>query len=206
MNNACAGLFLLLGASALSGGVFAGGIDLALSDETANVAILLNPPERLPTTNGSELSVGGFVSEDDDRLAHLSLMARGKRQLDLSQYDLAAGIKAIGGDISIDPEQVIEGGEDVERVGAVGLGLEAGFLANPSRYNPINFSVSAFYAPSITSFFEAERFTEVSARLQIEVIPQVSTYIGYRRMGFDTSEYEDVRVDRSTHIGFSITY
>ena len=205
MNKAYAGLFLLLGTSALPSGAAAGGIDLALSNETANVAVLINP-ERLPDTNGAELSVGGFISEEDDRLAHLSLMARGKRQLELSQYDLAVGIKAIGGEIAIDSDQVGDGEEDTEKVGAVGLGFEAGFLVNPSRYNPINFSVAAFYAPSITSFSEAERFTEISTRLQIEVIPQASAYIGYRRMGFDTSEHDDVRLDRSTHIGLTITY
>ena len=80
--------------------------------------------------------MGGFISEEDDRLAHLSLMARGKRQLDLSQYDLAVGIKAIGGDIAIDADQLDDGDEDTEKVGAVGLGFEAGFLVNPLALQP----------------------------------------------------------------------
>ena len=206
MKNALAGIALLFGTSGLSPHVWAGGIDFALSDETANVAVLLNP-RQFYEANGAELSVGGFISEEDDRLVHLSLMARGYRQSATTQYNLAAGVKAIGGEVAIEEDRVQrKGGDDVEKVGAVGLGFQAGFLVAPSRYNPIEFSVGAFYAPSITSFSDADQFSEITARLQMEIIPQASAYVGYRRMGFDTNDYDDVRLDRSVHVGLKIVY
>ena len=206
MKNAFSGIVLLLGTGGLLSEAHAGGIDLALSDETANVAVLLNPGE-FYRVDGSELAIGGFISEEDDRLAHVSLMARGYRQSATSQYSLAAGIKAVVGEVAIDEERVAQkGGDDAEKVGAVGLGLQAGFLVAASRYNPMELTFGAFYAPSITSFSDAEQFTELTARLEIEVIPQASAYVGYRRMGFDTNDYDDVRLDRAVHIGLKIVY
>ena len=204
MNKALAGLSLLLGIACVSPAVRAGGIDLALSNETANLALLLNP-HRFRTGNGAELTLGGFISEDDDRLVHASLMAKGKQRTRTSMYSLAAGVKAIGGDVAIESERVLPGAEDDERVGALALGFEFGII-NASPRNPVEFKLGAFFAPSISSFSDAEEFSEFTARLQIEVIPTASAYVGYRRMGFDTNDYDDVRLDRSVHIGLEIVY
>ena len=206
MNKAPAGLLLLLLClGGLSPAARAGGIDIALSNETANFALLLNP-RGFRVGDGSELALGGFVSEDDDRLLHASLMAKGSRYSSSdSMYTLAAGVKVIGGDIAIDPAFVLPGAEDSERVGAVALGFEVG-LMSASRQNPVDARLGAFFAPTISSFSDAEQFSELTARLQIEVIPTARAYVGYRRMGFDTDDYQDVRVDRSIHLGLEIAY
>ena len=206
MNKALAGLVLLLGSGALwSGAARAGGIDLALSNETANVAVILNP-RRFTQGGGSELAVGGFISEDDDRLLHASLMARGYHQSATSQYSLAAGVKAIGGEIAIPEEAALIDDEDTETVGAVGLGFQAGLLLSSSPQNPVEVGFEAFYAPGITSFSDAERYAEFAARLQIDIIPQARAYVGYRRMAFDTNDYDRVQLDRSVHVGLKIVY
>ena len=205
MKKALAGLLLLLGTSGPPSATWAGGIDLALSNETANFAVLLNT-QRLTRGGGSQLSVGGFLSEDDDRLLHASLMARGTRLLQRSQYTLAAGVKAIGGEVAISEERQLKGSDDSEKVGAVGLGFEAGLLLAASRHNPIELGVEAFFAPSITSFSDAEQFSELAARLQVEVIPSARAYLGYRRLSFDTNDYDGLRIDRNLHIGIEIDY
>jgi len=204
MNKTLAGLVLLLGAGTLMAEARAGGIDLALSDDTANLAVLLNP-YRLDGGLGSELAVGGFISEDDDRLLHATLMARGYRPTAQVRYSLAAGLKAIAGDIAIEPERVPADGEDEERVGAVALGLQLDYRLSSGR-NPVDVGLEVFYAPSITSFSDAEQFSEFGGRLQIEIIPTARAYVGYRRMGFDTDDYDDVRLDRSVHVGLKIIY
>ncbi|MEE9319223.1 MAG: YfaZ family outer membrane protein [Granulosicoccus sp.] len=202
MKKALAGLALLL----CPLGVNAGGLDLALSNETANLSVLLNPYQ-FYEGGGSELALGGFISESGDNLLHATLMARGYRQTSTSQYNLGAGIKAIAGDVEISKGEV-EGSTaaDDESVGAVALGFQAGLLIASSRYNPMELSFEGFYAPSITSFSDAERYSEFSARLQVEVIPQARAYIGYRRMRFNTNDYNNIRLDRSIHIGLKITY
>ena len=200
MKKALAGLCLLVGSS----GVQAYGLDFALSNETANLDVLFNP-QSFQRVDGSELAVGGFISEAGDSLAHATLMARGHRRTENSMYNLGAGIKAIGGDIQIPDGAVADNGEDTESVGAVAIGFQVGLLF-ASRYNPMELSFAAFLAPSITSFSDAERYSEFSTRLQIEVIPQAQAYIGYRRIRFDTNDYDSVGIDRSVHLGIKLNF
>ena len=200
MKKVLAGLCLLFG----SFGVNASGLDFALSNETANFSLLLNPPYQFSDGGGSELAVGGFISEQGDKLAHASLMARGYRQSNGTQYSLGAGMKAIVGDIAIPAVGVTSDTE--ESVGAVAIGFQFGMLLASSQHNPIELSFEGFLAPSITRFSDAERYVEVGARLQIDVIPQARAYVGYRRMRFDTNDYDNVRLDRSVHLGIKLTF
>lgn len=199
MKKVIAGVCLLVG----SFGAEAGGLDFALSNETANIQLLLNPYQ-FYQGGGSELAVGGFISEQGDKLAHATLMARGYRQADGQQYSVGAGVKLIGGDIAI-PAIGAEP-ETEESVGAVAMGFQIGMLLASGKHNPIELAFEGFLAPSITSFSDAERYAEVGARIQIDVIPQARAYVGYRRMRFDTNDYDDVRLDRSVHIGIKLTF
>jgi len=171
MKKMLTGVCLLLG----SMGVNAGGVDLALSNETANISFVLNP-HQFYEGGGAELALGAFMSEQGDRVAHATLMARGYRMSDGKQYSVGA------------------------------LGFQVGMLLVSSRHNPIEIAAEGFIAPSITSFSDAERYSELGARLQIEVVPQARAYIGYRAMRFNTNDYDDVRIDRSVHLGIKISY
>ncbi|MBX2825183.1 MAG: hypothetical protein KTR33_10670 [Gammaproteobacteria bacterium] len=193
MKRVIVGLLMLLGCTTTQ----AGGLDLSLSKETANLAVLLNPGLRyIPNSGGgSDISIGAFTNEAGDNLAFGLLMVRGVRQSDTAQYKLGAGVKVIAGDLDID-----------ESVGALALGFQTSVLLASSAYNPVDFVVEGFYAPSISSFSDAESFTEFSARIQIEVIPQARAFVGYRRMLFDTNDYTDLTMDRSVHVGLSLNF
>jgi len=213
MDKTVAGLTLLVGSCTFVGLTHAGGFDLALSNETANIALQLNPRPFIDGRyddgygNGAELSIGGFISEVDDRLAHLTLMAYGPRPTADSIYNFALGVKAIGGDVVIEADRRREEDNgDAESVGALALGIQAGMLLNRSARNPIELGVAAFVAPSITSFADADRFAEYSARLQMDVIPQASAYLGYRRMRWDTNDYSSIRTEQGLHLGIKLSW
>lgn len=205
MKRMLAGLALLVGVAP----AWAGGLDLALSNDTVNLSIVLNHDPFNITQNqardgGAEVAVGGFINEIGDNLLHATVMARGIRQSAASQHQFSAGVKLIGGEIKNDKARAQM--TDTETVGALALGFQAGLLLRQSPYNPIELSFEGFYAPSITSFSDAERYSEVTARLQIEVMPRARAYVGYRRLHFDTNDYEDLRLDRSAHFGISISF
>ncbi|MBX2838981.1 MAG: YfaZ family protein [Gammaproteobacteria bacterium] len=185
----------------LSMGAQATGLELALSNKTANLALLINPYQ-FKMGGGSELALGGFINEDGDNLAHATLMARGYRQTVRSQYNLGAGMKLVAGDLDVDTQGI----SDSESVGALALGFQMGVLLNPSRLNPVELTFEGFLAPKITSFADAESFSELGARLQVEVIPQAKAYVGYRRMKFDTNDYDNVNLDQSIHLGIKLTF
>ena len=202
----------LLASAALliaTGPVWAGALDLALSNETANLNVTLNRDpfysrEDRAQDGGAEIAVGGFISEAGDNLLHATLLARGIRQTVKSQYQISAGMKLIGGQIEAGNDR--DNRNDGETVGALALGFQVGFLLAPSENNPVELSVEGFYAPDITSFSDAERFGEVSVKLQMEIMPRARAYIGYRRMRFDTNDFENIPLDRSAHVGLSISF
>lgn len=190
---AIAGLLVLAGPAAL----LAGELDLSLSNETAHLSVQLNPGTRyVPrTTSGTDFTIGAFTNETGDNLLFGSMMARGVRQSATTQYKLGAGVKLVGGDLDIS-----------ESVGALALGFESSILMASSFYNPVDFVLHGFYAPSISSFEDAESYTEFGARLQVEVIPRARAFLGYRRIHFDTNDYSDLTLDRSVHVGLSLSF
>jgi len=188
-----------------SAGVQATGVDISVSNKTFQGSLLLNPLA-FRQGGGSEVGIGGFYGEEGgDKLAHVSLIARGYRQSPTSQYSLGAGIKGIYGDVNI-PAASNNGTEVGESVGAVAMGFQAGMLISSSRHNPVEGVAEFFIAPSVTSFSDAEQYMEFSARMQVEIIPQVQTYVGYRRLRFNTREFKNVQVDRSWHFGIRYSY
>jgi len=200
MKKVLAGALLLAGAS----GADAAGIDLSLSDEAANLLVLFNPYQRY-SDGGSELAIGGFVSEAGDNLLQLSLMAQSQRLSGGSLYRLGVGMKAVYGEIEV-PEDMRVEDDDTEQVGALGIGIQAGLLLAASRNNPLEIIGEAFLAPSITSFTDAERYVELSARLEITVIPQAQAYLGYRRLSFDTNDYDSLQLDSGYHLGLKVSF
>lgn len=188
---------------AVSAGVQARGLDFALSNETANLQVVMNPYD-FNGSGGSELGLGGFISEQGDMLGHVTLMARGVQQGDGQQYNIGAGFKVLGGEIAI--PAIGSDAETDESVGAAALGFQFGMLIASSSYNPIEIAFEGYLAPSITSFGDAERYAEIGGRIQIDVIPQAKAYIGYRRIRFDTNEYDNVLLDRSVHLGIKLTF
>lgn len=205
MKNLAAAVMLMLAPAA----VWAGALDLSLSDEAANIVYVFNNdplnPQRLPARGGSELSAGIFVNEDDSRLFHGTLLARGYRQTSTTQYQVSAGMRLIGGDINVDGRGLLNSTDD-ESVGALALGVQAGILLRPADYNPVELTFEGFYAPSITSFSDAERYAHLSVRLQVEIMPRASAYIGYRRVRFDTNDFDNLTLDRSAHVGLVISF
>jgi len=203
MKKALVALALLMASMTTSMSVRAAGLDIALSNDTANIAVLFNP-YTFSKGGGSELSVGGFLNETGDNLLFASLMAHGIRNIPGQQYTLAAGVKLLTGELEVG-DQFVDAVGSSESVGALGLGFKAGYVI-PARQNPMELSLEGFIAPNITSFGDAEGYTEINARFQVEIIPAALTYIGYRRVEFDTNNFNDVRLDSSLHLGIKLAF
>jgi len=188
---------------------WAGSIDLSLSNQTANLQYLFNedvlyPEQTSVKAGGSELSLGLFFNENSENLVYGTLFARGYRQAAGTQYQVSAGMRLLGGNISIEDEE--QGRDEEESIGALALGFQAGLLLIPGKYNPVDITFEGFYAPSITSFSDAERYGQVSVKLQVEIMPRARAYIGYRRIRFDTNDYADITLDRSAHFGLNLSF
>ena len=188
---------------------WASALDLSLSDQSANLVYVLSedPLNRNRTrfgNGGTELGLGVFLNENDDNLYHVSLTARGYQTGRTSQYQFGAAVKLVGGDFTATDEITAE--EQNQTAGAFALGFQFGLLIKPRIFNPVDFTVGGFYAPSITSFADAERYTELTARLQLEIIPSARAFVGYRFIRIDTEDFTNTRLDRNAHFGVSFSF
>lgn len=203
MRKALVACALLMASMTTSTSASAAGLDISLSNDTANIAVLLNP-YKFMEGGGAELAIGGFLNETGDNILFGSLMAHGIRELPDQQYTLAAGVKLLSGELEV-ADQFTDTVGSSESVGALALGFKAGYVI-PSRQNPMEFSIEGFMAPQITSFSDAEGYTEFTARFQVEIIPAAITYVGYRRTHFDTDNFNDVSLDESVHLGIKLAF
>lgn len=172
---------------------FAAGLDLALSNESANLALLFNPPGA--SVNNSQVTVGALFNDLDDLVFYGSIMALGSGQQDENYYSLGAGLKLYGGDLDID-----------QSVGALAIGARAGFYILRNPVNPVDVQIEGFFAPGITSGADTESLMEFSSRLQVEIVRSARAYVGYRLLKIDTKDFGKVEVDDNIHIGISIDF
>jgi hypothetical protein len=65
---------------------------------------------------------------------------------------------------------------------------------------------SVYFSPNITTFGDADRFTETGVRVEYEIIPQAAAYLGYRKIRFGLSSAPDVILDEGIHVGVRLSF
>ncbi len=185
----------------LSTSTRASGLDLSLSNESANIEYL-SPVRKF--TRGSRggqlestglLSLGVFYNELDDVVGHAKLIAVGTQTNTRVPYQLEFGVKAFAG-------QVKQNDTDVGAL-AVGGGIK---IQNPARYNPIDLKVEAFFTPGITTFGDTDSLLEISARVSLEIVPAAKAFIGYRLLEVEDDSHMTLELDDNVHLGIRLQF
>ena len=84
---------------------------------------------------------------------------------------------------------------------ALALGARLAYII-PSNIAPTAFVAEGFFAPTVTTFGDAERLFELDSRLEIEITPTALGFVGYRLVTTRMTEAsDDVEVDDSVHVG-----
>jgi hypothetical protein len=144
----------------------------------------------------TDLEVGAYFNEDDDTVAHLGLMVRND-SLD-NPLIIAIGARAYYADAG---NQL---GQTPLTAGALALGGE--ILVIPNNLGGLGIGFHYFVAPSVTSFMDAEGFTEYGALVDYEITEQASVYVGYRKIEIEPETGADVVVDSSVIYGLILRF
>lgn len=184
----------LLAASSV-GSVHAAALDISLSDQSANVALLMEGSRFY--LGGSDLGFGVYFNENNDVLMHASLLGINVAPTMGQPYRIAAGAKAYFG-------QVDATGDSLSAIG-IGGRFE---LIHPHPRMPMSIAAEAYYAPDITSFGDAQNLLEFNVRLELDITPSTKAYLGYRLMESEfqtaTGATNTVELDDSIHFGVRI--
>jgi len=177
------------------------GFDLSLSNETANFESLAPVRTLTRASRGGQLestglvTLGFFYNELDDAVGHAKLVAVGAQTNTKIPYQLEVGVKAFGG-------KVKEQDTDIGAV-AVGGAIKVQF---PSRYNPIDFKVEAFFTPGITTFGDTDSLLEIASRVSIEIVPAAQAFVGYRLLEVENDSALTLELDDNIHFGMRLQF
>lgn len=90
------------------------------------------------------------------------------------------------------------------RGGAFALGGQA--QARPVRFDRLGVSAASYYAPSITSFGDLDRYFENTISLDYEVIHGGTVYGGYRNIRQEMGNSGNVTVDNGLNLGMRLKF
>jgi hypothetical protein len=85
-------------------------------------------------------------------------------------------------------------------------------LGGMVRYSPpevhrLGIIGTVYFSPNITTFGDADRFTETGVRVEYEIIPQAAAaYLGYRKIRFGLSGAPNVILDEGIHVGVRLSF
>lgn len=145
--------------------------EVALSNDTLQLRYL---GEQGKVGGGGQLTAAFFLSEERDIV--LSAGALFPANLDFGRLTLRFGPQAYAALLEEENNDVL----------AMSVGAEARFVLN--RRMGLAVSGQAFYAPDILTFGSADSLTDLSARAELQVAPQMLAFGGMRWFEFDLIE------------------
>lgn len=161
--------------------------DLNLSDESVNASVTF-----IPANHSVDYGAGFIYQEGGTRILNLDFHARGRTAI--GNLPTTVGI---GAQLNWFDEHNIEGG-------AVGVG---GFTRiNIPTVPGLGFNLSAYYAPSITSFGDAEHFYRWDANVTYRIIQSADVYLGYREARTDLEHASYITLTEGVVAGFTIHF
>lgn len=169
-------------------GARAAGLALSLSEETGEFTYFLGSRGFLE--GGIDIGLSALYNRREDILLSAEIISLGQQAEFGQPWQLGIGMKLYGLRL-----------EDDREMSAIALGAKLAYII-PSNIAPTAFVAEAFFAPSITTFNDAERLFELRSRLEIEITPTALGFVGYRLITTRITEgADDVEIDDNVHVG-----
>ena len=175
------------------GSVNAAGLELDLSQESGEFTYLVN--SRRVAEGGFDLGLSFFYNDREAIVLGANVLSLGQQAKYGQPLQLGVGAKLYGGKL-----------EDDRELGAIGIGGRLGYII-PSQISPVAVVAEFYFAPSVTSFGDAERLMELSARVEVEITPTAMGFFGYRLTTVRMANTEDdMELDDNMNVGIRFLY
>jgi hypothetical protein len=163
----------------------AGSMDINLSNHTIEA--------QYATSAGSaQMSLGGLYNDDNKNwFAQVGLLASGETETGGSRFDAGLGGKLYAVHVA---------GKDLL---ALGLGGQLRWFPGNRSFGVGGY---AFYAPSVVTFVDGEKFSDLGLRAEIEVVKNSTLYAGYRWVKAELSNHTSSYVDKGGFVGIRIDF
>lgn len=135
----------------------------------------------------NEVRAGVFLNEDRDLIGMADMLFDVGEPDRRPYWSLQVGPRAYGALMTIEDQDVF----------SIGLGGRLSYFLGRNRASSV--SLTAFYAPDIVTFGNADNIKDVSVRLETRLSETTNLFIGYRVFEFDLEI--DREVDDNMHVG-----
>jgi hypothetical protein len=186
--------FILLGLTlfGFSSQLQANDVELALSSKTAQFTF--HSDSSMIGWGGADLGFGLFYNDNSDILGQISLL-QSRPPSESSPFTLGVGAKFYIGTLDNPSANIV----------ALAISADARYTF-PAKM-PMAVYLSGSWAPDITSFDDAEEVLDLVLGYQIEILPQTTAFVGYRRLEVDTKARSGIRLDDDRlHLGVRFTF
>lgn len=177
----------------LSPAVLAQALDVNLSDDTAQFRFIT--PIGFQDNNtfgGTELDLGFLYTTSEDVLGVIGFQAVDEAGSASPGLRVGVGVKGFAGNI------------EENDVYAVTLGVQARFA--PPAFNRFGIFGDLHFAPDVVTFGDTERLLYINTRLEYEVLPQATAYLGYRKIRANINGGGHVSIDNGAHLGIQFLF
>lgn len=169
--------------------VHAQALDVNLNDDTAEFRFT-TPVGFENSFGGAELDVGFLSTSTDDIMGIVGFQAVDEAGSATPGLRVGVGVMGFAGTI------------DSDDIYAVALGGNARF----PLFNRVAIFGDFHYAPNVVTFGDAERLLYIDTRLEYEILPQATVYLGYRKLRANISNGVNVSIDNGAHIGLQFLF
>lgn len=181
---------LALSLFAVSTTTLADAIDINLRDSSAQLRYGASMGR--DTLGKSEIHLGFLYTNKNELLGELGILVKDEVGNGASGLSAGVGIKGL-------------------MTGTKGIDAKALALGGQVRFSPLSdtrFGIIGlvYLSPNIITFGDAERFIETGVRLDYEIIPQATAYLGYRKIKFGLKTGTDATLDEGIHVGARIMF
>lgn len=135
----------------------------------------------------NQVRVGVFLNEDRDLIGMADMLFDVGEPNRRPYWALQVGPRAYGALMTIENQDVF----------SIGLGGRLSYFLGRNRQSSI--SLTAFYAPDIVTFGNADNIKDVSVSIETRLSESTNVFLGYRIFEFDLDV--DREVDDNMHLG-----
>ena len=169
--------------------VYAQSLDINLSDDTAEFRYI-TPVGFENSLGNAELDLGFLSTTSDDIMGIVGFQAVDEAGSATPGLKVGVGVKAFAGTINKND------------VYAIGLGgnVRVPIINRVAIFGDIHF------APDVVTFGDTERLLYINTRLEYEILPEATVYLGYRNLRANLTKGGHESIDNAAHLGLQFMF
>lgn len=165
-------------------------VDINLSDKSAQMRYSM--PLGRDSLGKSEFNAGFLYTEGGKGMIDAGMQVMNEVGTNLPGLTVGLGFKGLAASVA--------------KYDAAALALGGQVRFSPSIAKRLGLVGQFYFAPKIVTFGDANRYVETGLRLEYEILPQATAYVGYRKIRFGIDNNPGATLDEGANVGIKFLF